>query len=273
MSWAILTPIIICSGAAVIIALERFFPYDRGEAFLRDGFWVDFVGYALIQSYVLGLVISWSMRWIDARTGASIHGLVSDWPVWAQVTFFVFTHDLYIYWFHRWQHHNKYLWRVHEAHHSAQHIDWIAGSRSHSIEILINQSIEFGAMILLGASPDVILIKASISAVWGMWIHCNIDVHSGWLQKIINGPEMHRWHHAIDYPREGTNYGTKFAFWDWIFGTAYLPEKKPAGYGLAQPFPRGYLAQHAYAFRHFDPGDPFEAGDVQAPVGSDREAA
>ncbi|MGH8566021.1 MAG: sterol desaturase family protein [Gammaproteobacteria bacterium] len=63
--------------------------------------------------------------------------------------FFVISHDLYIYWFHRLQHGNRWLWRLHEAHHSARHVDWIAGSRSHSFEVLINQSIEFGAMILL----------------------------------------------------------------------------------------------------------------------------
>src|SRR5262245_56611231 len=216
MSWAILTPIIIVGGALVIIALERRWPYDRGQPFLRDGFWVDLFWYGLVQSYVLALVINALVHWVDRKTGASSHGLVSGWPIAAQVQFFVVLHDLYIYWFHRWQHNNRFLWRIHEAHHSATYVDWVAGSRSHSLEILINQSIELGAMILLGAHPHVVLIKAWISPVWGMWIHCNVGVHTGWLQRIINGPEMHRWHHAIDYPNEGSNYGTKFAFWDWL---------------------------------------------------------
>ena len=34
-------------------------------------------------------------------------------------------------------------------------------------------------MILLGASVEVILIKGAISAVWGMWIHANVDVRAG----------------------------------------------------------------------------------------------
>ncbi len=252
MSWSILAPIIIVSGALVVITLERLFPYDKGVPFLRQGLFVDFVMYGLVQSYLLALLIHALVGWIDTRTGASSYGLVSGWPIWAQVALFVVTHDFYIYWFHRFQHNNKYLWRLHEAHHSAKYVDWIAGSRSHSIEILINQTIEFGAMILLGAHPDVILIKGAISACWGMWIHANIDVRSGWLQYVINGPEMHRWHHAIDYPNEGSNYGTKFAFWDYLFGTTYRPPRKPAGYGLADPFPRGYFAQHLYAFRRFD---------------------
>ena len=183
------------------------------------------------ESFFLAVVIDLLIGWIDGWTGASRHALVTGWPIGAQVAFFVISHDLYIYWFHRLQHGNRWLWRLHEAHHSARHVDWIAGSRSHSFEILINQSIEFGAMILLGASVEAILIKGAISAVWGMWIHANVHVRSGRLQWVINGPAMHRWHHAIDHPQGGCNFGTKLAIWDWIFGTAYRPAKSRPGTG------------------------------------------
>jgi sterol desaturase/sphingolipid hydroxylase (fatty acid hydroxylase superfamily) len=51
----------------------------------------------------------------------------------------------------------------------------------------------------------------------------------------------------------GFNYGTKLAVWDWIFGTAYLPEQKPPRYGLSGGvlFPRSYLQQVLFAFRSF----------------------
>jgi sterol desaturase/sphingolipid hydroxylase (fatty acid hydroxylase superfamily) len=142
-------------------------------------------------------------------------------------------HDFYIYWFHRWQHSNRYLWRTHEAHHSVQNIDWLAGSRSHAVEIAINQTIEFMPMYLLGAAPAVLVYKALMDAVWGMYIHANLNVKTGWLQKIINGPEMHRWHHSTDVYDQ--NFATKIALWDWIFGSAHLPkDQKPTGYGLAE---------------------------------------
>lgn len=242
----------IVGGALVIIALERWRPYDRQRLF-RAGFAGDLIGYALLQSAVLSVVINGLVRALDAATGASRHGLVSDWPFAAQLALFVVTHDFYIYWFHRAQHSVGWLWRIHEAHHSAREIDWLAGSRSHALEILINQTIEVAAMVLLGASPDVMLTKGVISVVWGMWIHSNIDVHTGWLQKIINGPEVHRWHHAIDYKPPGKNFGTKFAIWDHLFGTVDQPARKPAGYGLAEPFPTGFFAQQAYAFRRARP--------------------
>jgi sterol desaturase/sphingolipid hydroxylase (fatty acid hydroxylase superfamily) len=241
--WA---PIAVVACALLIIAAERRWPYDR-QRLLRDGLGVDLIGYALVQSAVLAVVIGQLVHAADRWLGAP--RLVATWPAGVQLAFFVITHDLYIYGFHRLQHGNRWLWRLHEAHHSAKEVDWIAGSRSHALEIVINQSIEVGAMVILGASPGVIAAKGMLSIAWGMWIHANIDVRSGWLQYVINGPEMHRWHHALDVPMPGRNFATKLAVWDYLFGTVHRPPKKPAGYGLAEDFPRGFLAQQAHAFR------------------------
>ena len=50
------------------------------------------------------------------------------------------------------------------------------------MEILINQTIELAPIVLLGASPEVVLIKLTLDSIWGMYIHANIDVRSGQLQ-------------------------------------------------------------------------------------------
>ena len=246
--WSTLSPVLIAGGALVLIALERVRPYAPDQPFLRGGFWTDLVGYAIVQSYVLGLVIAHLSAWLGSATGLARMRLMAGWPVSLQVLFFVVTHDLYIYLFHRLQHHVPALWRVHEAHHATAHVDWLSGARSHALEILINQSIEFIPIALLGAAPEVALIKVTLDALWGMYIHCNVDVRSGRLQRIINGPEMHRWHHAIEI-RDGVNFATKFAFWDWLFATAHLPPVKPRGYGILEPFPAGYVQQQLHPFR------------------------
>jgi sterol desaturase/sphingolipid hydroxylase (fatty acid hydroxylase superfamily) len=253
MSLGVVSTIIIISTSLILIGLERIFPYDKGQKILRDGFWTDLIWYTIIQSIILKIVISAIIEQVDNSTQLSQLRLVSDWPLPLQLLFFFVTHDLYIYWFHRWQHHNKYLWRIHEAHHSVRDVDWVAGSRSHSLEILINQTIEFMPMVLLGASPEIPILKGMLDGVWGMYIHSNLNVHTGKLQYIINGPEMHRWHHAIEITEGGTNFATKLAIWDWLFGTSFLPGKKPSGYGLGDvDYPKNYFVQHAFAFRPFD---------------------
>lgn len=255
MSWAIISPCVIATWAVVLVALERKYPYMEGYRVFREEFWIDFFHYTFLQSYVLGLVIAGIIRGLDAATGLSRFALVRGWPLWAQLALFLVTHDLWQYWFHRAQHRNRFLWRIHEAAHAPLHVDWLAGSRSHALEILIAQTAEFAPIFLLGASPEVPLIKGMIDAVWGMFNHSNIRVRMGALLYVLNGPELHRFHHDLDTPRGGVNLSTKFALWDRIWGTAFYPEdRRPNRYGLerSKEFPHGsYLGQLLYAFRPF----------------------
>jgi sterol desaturase/sphingolipid hydroxylase (fatty acid hydroxylase superfamily) len=253
MPWTLLSPAVIVGWALVLIGLERVFPYTPQRLF-RTGFFTDLLGYGLLQSYLLGFGISFVVRAIDHYTGWSKLGLVSDWPVLGQLAFFFVVHDFYIYWFHRLQHWSNLLWRTHEAHHSVDDVDWLSGTRSHALEIMINQTVEFLPIVLLGAAPEVMLMKATLDAVWGMYIHSNLNVRAGLLQRVLNGPEMHRWHHASELPMPGRNFATKLAIWDWLFGTAYLPEHKPERYGLLEPnYPKrgfwAYVLQHAHSLR------------------------
>lgn len=243
--------IIIISAAIIFVVLERIFPYTKGQKVLRDGFFDDLALYTIAQSYILSIIIfGYFIYYIDNTTGISRLQLFSNVPVWIQVVFFLITHDIYIYWMHRWQHSNKWLWRIHEAHHSPKKVDWLSGSRSHALEILINQTVEFLPIVLLGAPVEVIAYKGVISAIWGMYIHSNLNIKTGKLQLLINGPEMHRWHHSTGKGRN-RNFATKLAIWDWIWGTAYLPESKPDEYGLKTYFPSNYFAQTLFAFRGF----------------------
>jgi sterol desaturase/sphingolipid hydroxylase (fatty acid hydroxylase superfamily) len=248
-----------CSGAvilsaAIVIVLERLFPYDKSQRFLRSQLFNDFFLYTLVQSYVLGMGFSYLMEIIHSSSDLASLRFASEWPLALQLLLFVVLHDFYIYWFHRYQHASRFFWRIHEAHHSALDVDWLSGSRSHTLEIVINQSIEFGVIALLSGSPEIPVMKAALDGIWGMYIHSNINVRSGWLQHVINGPEMHRWHHATDIDAHNKNFSTKLAFWDWMFGTAFLPQqRKPRAYGLDDTdYPEGYIAQHAYAFRSFE---------------------
>lgn len=256
--------VIIPSWAILMIILERFFPYTKGLKLFRRGFWIDLVWYTFVQSKVLEVIIfTYIILYLKNFLGLEHYGPLSNYNFWLLLVFFFVTHDFYIYWFHRLQHNNKYLWRTHEAHHSVRDVDWLAGSRSHPLEILINQTIEFAPIFFLVDSQTAAYLypaKALLDALWGMWIHSNIDVHSGRLQYLFNGPEMHQWHHANHHEVFYKNYSTKLAIWDWIFGTGFLPNLKPLIFNLSKPkmfglpyaYPQGYWSQLGYAIIRFD---------------------
>ena len=92
-----------------------------------------------------------------------------------------------------------------------------------SLEIIINQTIEFAPIVILGADPMVIPIKALLDAMFGMFIHANVNVKFGKLKYIFNSPELHLWHHANYREVFHANFSTKFSVWDYLFGTVYDP--------------------------------------------------
>jgi len=252
-----ITSLILAAWIIIIITWERLAPYRKGLPFFREGFWVDLVWYTLIQSYFLKILIfDYIIAPIQQHFDWSRWQFVSHWPVAVQVLFFLVMHDLYIYLFHRLQHSSKLLWRTHEAHHSGKEVDFLAGSRSHVLEIIINQTIEFAPIIILGADPVVIPIKAMLDAIFGMFIHANIKVKLGVFKYIFNSPELHLWHHANYQEVFHANFSTKFAFWDYLFGTVYNPGHAPGNlpehWGLGYDFPKDYFLQHAFSVKRFD---------------------
>lgn len=251
------TTIILVVWIGIVLIWERVAPYRKGLPFFREGFWVDLVWYTLIQSYFLKILIfDYIILPLQTHLDWSDWQFVSHWPVWVQVAFFLITHDLYIYLFHRLQHANKWLWRTHEAHHSNKEVDFLAGSRSHAVEILINQTIEFAPIILLGADPAVMPIKALLDAIFGMFIHANIRVRLGPLKYVFNSPHLHLWHHANYQEVFHANFSTKFSFFDYLLGTAYdpghTPGNKPENWGLYYDYPKDYFLQHAFSVKRFE---------------------
>src|SRR5476651_2728245 len=97
----LVTSIILFCWIGVMITWERISPYRKGLPFFREGFWVDVIWYTLIQSFFLKILIfSYILAPIEQRVHWDGVKAFQEWPVWVQVTFFVFTHDLYIYLFH-----------------------------------------------------------------------------------------------------------------------------------------------------------------------------
>lgn len=240
-----------------IISWERISPYRKGLPFFREGFWIDLVWYTIIQSYFLKILIfNYIITPVQYHFDWSGFQFIKSWSLTEQVLFFLVTHDLYIYLFHRLQHASKILWRTHEAHHSGKEIDFLAGSRSHVVEIIINQTIEFLPIVVLGANPDVVPIKALLDAMFGMFIHANVNVRFGKLKYFLNTPELHLWHHANYREVFHANFATKFSLWDYLFGTAYFPGHKPGNkrenWGLYYDYPRDYFLQHAFSVKRFD---------------------
>ena len=84
-----------------------------------------------------------------------------------------------------------------------------------------------------------------------MFQHSNIDVRLGWLNYLVSGPEVHRWHHSKLIAESNNNYAHSFVVWDLIFGTYFRPrDRQVDSLGLLDPhYPKGFWRQLGAPFR------------------------
>jgi len=104
-------------------------------------------------------------------------------------------------------------------------------------------------LILLGVDSRVILWVAIVGTLIGHLNHSNLRISWGPLRYVINSPRMHVWHHdVIVRGGHGQNFGVVLSLWDWLFGTAYMPEDQPdrLGFEGMDRYPSGLFARLTY---------------------------
>ncbi len=158
--------------------------------------------------------------------------------------------DLFQFAAHRFFHSHTYLWRFHSVHHSTKNMDWLAGSRTHFVDIFVTRSMTFIPLYVFGFSEITFNTYIIFMAIHAVLIHANTRINFGFLKYIFATPQYHHWHHCEDPKYYGKNFATIFPFIDKLFGTYYLPGKTwPEGTGLREThFPKGYMKQLVYPF-------------------------
>lgn len=172
------------------------------------------------------------------------------WPVWLQGVAMLLIGDFARYWMHRGFHRFHWMWRLHAIHHSPERLYWLNVGRFHPIEQVLQFAVDALPFLLLGVGTDVLSVYFVFYAINGFYQHSNCSVRLGWLNWIVAGPELHRWHHALDTSESNHNYGNNLILWDVIFGTRYLPREQSVGrLGIpAEHYPPDFLRQMAAPF-------------------------
>ena len=238
-------------GIAVIVIAEQLLPYrsvwrpGRAEA-ATDALYLLTVQMALpallslgLASLLLGLDLPEAALWPHS------------WPVAAQVLLMLLTADFARYWLHRACHAWPVLWRLHAVHHAPERLHALNVCRFHPLEKTLQFTLDALPFVLLGVAEPVVAGYFVVYAVNGFFQHSNADVRLGWLNWIVAGPELHRWHHAREPRLSDHNFGNNLIVWDAVFGTRWLPRGRGVdALGLVnRAYPRGLLAQLAAPFR------------------------
>ncbi len=193
---------------------------------------------------------------ILAKTGwaTGFRDAIASQPFVLQFLEIMFLTDLVQYWVHRTFHKHGWLWKFHAVHHSAQAMDWLAGSRMHVLEVIVLRTCTTLPMYVMGFSEPALYAYIFFVYILSVFIHSNLRIPFGFLQYIIATPRFHHWHHGVEKEAIDVNFAIHFPVIDMMFGTFHMPEKRwPEGYGIGgHPVPKGFIRQFLYPFVRTD---------------------
>ncbi len=242
----------VLSSGALYVVLEKLFPRYPGQVILRPGWRLD-AGYFVVNHLLIGLFLFVGNSFAPAAFGWAVNARFQTFlqalPLPAQVLIVLMAADFVQYWVHRAYHEVPVLWKLHAVHHSAEHLDWLAGSRTHLVQVLIDRSLVMVPLYLLGPDKAALDAYVVIAAIQAVGVHANLSWGFGPLKYLLVTPQFHHWHHSSDRPAIDTNYAVHLPLWDALFGTYHMPDAHwPIAYGTVKPIPRTMAGQFIYPF-------------------------
>lgn len=228
----------------LFVPMEKVFPAKPGQKFFRPHWVLDlcfFLGQYLIWNAVILGILSYFNGWLDGVVPANFRQSVAAQPWWLQAIEMILLSDFIIYWAHRLQHNNEFLWRFHKVHHSAEHLDWLAAHREHPLDTVYTVGLINLPAIVLGFPLETIAGVIAFRGIWAIYIHSNVRLPIGPLRWFIGAPELHHWHH--DKNRHAGNYANISPLMDIAFGTYECPGHEPEALGIHEPTPKTYVGQ------------------------------
>ncbi len=241
----------------VVWSLELVFPWRKNQAAIREDFWLD--GFYMFFNFFLFSLVGYNAvsnvaveAFNDFLALFGINNLVAfqiaSWPVWSQFLLLFVVADFIQWNVHRWLHYSPFLWEFHKVHHSVEQMGFAAHLRYHWMETIVYKSVQYIPLSMIGFGLDDFFILHLVTILIGHLNHANVKITYGPLKYVLNNPVMHLWHHAKNIPAgsNGVNYGISLSLWDYLFGTAYIPNQnanEPLGFEDQESFPKTFLQQ------------------------------
>lgn len=217
-------------SSLLVTLLESKFPHRKEwmankEDVKNDLLFMGFVQVILPKLLSFFFAVS-ILHWLISKNLTIEFIWPHSFPFYVQAIIMILVADFFRYWLHVLHHRWGFLWRFHSVHHSPHKLYWINVGRFHPIEETLQFLLDALPFILVGVSEQVLSLYFVFYSINGFFQHCNIELKLGYLNYIVSGPELHRWHHSMVLKESNKNYGNNLIVWDLLFGTWYLPEDK-----------------------------------------------
>ena len=228
------TAIILSVIAMTAIVAVRYFAFSGFFAWLTgrriprkyeglDGQIRREIGWSFASAAIYGIpagIVAW---------GWQAHGwtrIYLDWtalPLWylpVSVLVYLFVHDTWFYWTHRWMHRPRWFRIAHAVHHASRPPTAWAAMSFHPIEALTGAIIIPALVFVVPIHAAMLLVVLTVMTIMGVTNHMGWEifpralVHSrlgGWLITAS--------HHQRHHDEYRCNFGLYFRVWDRLCGT------------------------------------------------------
>jgi sterol desaturase/sphingolipid hydroxylase (fatty acid hydroxylase superfamily) len=242
--------------AAVFTILTWFWACNPGQAWWRKRdlvtdlcywFFIPVIArYLRIGMLIVGAAVLFGITTADGLVAFydNGHGPLAALPLVVQMIIFLVGEDIILYWAHR-TFHGRTLWKYHAVHHSSEELEWISAARFHPVELFLRSVTADVIMLLIGISPNVLVVLGPLTIAHSAFVHANLDWTLGPFRYVIAGPVFHRWHHTAADRGGEKNFASTFPILDVLFGTFYMPEGElPDKYGIGErDYPESFTGQ------------------------------
>lgn len=248
----------------LVWGLEIMFPWRKNQPLIREHFGLDLF-YIFWNYFLFSLVAYNAVSMVFVQLFADFLALfnikntvaisIAQWPKYLQLIFIFVFRDFMQWAIHRLLHRVNWMWEFHKVHHSTRVMGFAALMRYHWMENIIYRTLEYIPLAMVGVGISDFFIIHIGTLILGQIGHANLNIPLGPLKYILNGPQMHLWHHARQFPKShpfGFNFGISLSVWDYLFGTHYWPNNdKNLAIGLpdAEDFPTDFKGQNWRPFQ------------------------
>ena len=219
--------LLVMTGAAVAMIVVELLVSARSWPRVA-GWWTRALllnGFQFGTAWVAGH--SWE-RWMSQLRPWSADGLGVFWGAIVGYVAITFVY----YWWHRWRHTVRPLWRwLHQVHHSPERIEIITSFYKHPLEIVANSLLSTAILyFIVGIGPEAAAYAILLTGLAELFYHWNVRTPY-WLGFIVQRPESHCVHHQRDL--HAYNYAD-LPLWDICFGTFRNPRRWDECCGFAE---------------------------------------
>ena len=184
----------------------------------REMVWSAFTSLIFAVSGTV-LVILWQNGWTKLYTDYRAYP-VGYLPL--SLVVYLFLHETYYYWLHRWMHLPKVYRLVHKVHHDSTETNAHTSFSFHPLESLLQALIIPMLLLFLPLHVYLLVALLAIMTISGTLNHLGYEMFpQGWARHPVGKWLVGATHHDQHHKRFRYNYGLYFTFWDRWMGTEH----------------------------------------------------